>query len=203
MSNQIKNIVFDLGGVLVGLDEGRCIQAFDQLGCQQVSHYVNQRLAQGLFHDLEIGNISTRQFCDEVRRMTESNVSDDDIMKTWNLMLVSMPDYKKEKLMELRGKYRLFLLSNTNDIHWLFCVNELFPYQGGTIADCFEQVFLSYQMHLAKPDVEIFKEVLRLAELNPDETLFVDDSPVNIESAEQAGMHGLLNRHLDDWISEL
>ena len=107
MSNQIKNIVFDLGGVLVGLDEGRCIQAFDQLGCQQVSHYVNQRLAQGLFHDLEIGNISTRQFCDEVRRMTESNVSDNDIMKTWNLMLVSMPDYKKEKLMELRGKYRL------------------------------------------------------------------------------------------------
>lgn len=135
--------------------------------------------------------------------MTESNVSDDDIMKTWNLMLVSMPDYKKEKLMELRGKYRLFLLSNTNDIHWQFCVNELFPYQGGTIADCFEQVFLSYQMHLAKPDVEIFKEVLRLAELNPDETLFVDDSPVNIESAEQAGMHGLLNRHLDDWISKL
>ena len=200
MTGKYKNIIFDLGGVLAGLDGQRCIEAFNSLGCERISYYVEKHLTEDLFYNIEIGNISTEDFCNEVRRMTDCQATDEQIVWAWNQLLLDIPDVKKERLLQLRDKYRLFLLSNTNDMHWSYCVEKLFRYQEWGVTDYFDQTFVSYEMHLAKPYEEIYSEVLRQAGIKAEETLFIDDSKANIEGAHALGIRGFWNEHLDDWL---
>ena len=196
----VKNIIFDLGGVLTGLDGPRCISAFDAIGCEKVSYYVEHHLTKDLFYDIEVGNMPTSGFCDEVRRLTGRNVSDEQVVWAWNQLLTGISERRLERLLQLRGKYRLFLLSNTNEMHWQLCKDDFFAYSGHRVDDLFEQTFVSYEMHLSKPDKEIFSEVLRQAGILPSETLFIDDSKVNIEGAASLGIRGYWNAHIDDWL---
>lgn len=196
----IKNIIFDLGGVLTGLDGHRCIDAFDAIGCENISYYVKYHLTQDLFYDIEIGNITTLGFCDEVRRMTGKDISNEQVIWAWNQLLTGISKERLERLLLLCNKYRLFLLSNTNDMHWQLCKDEFFAYHGHQVIDIFDQVFVSYEMHLAKPNKEIFAEVLRQANIQPAETLFIDDSQVNLDGAASLGIRGYLNKHVDDWL---
>lgn len=196
----VKNIIFDLGGVLAGLDGPRCISAFDAIGCEKVSYYVEHHLTKDLFYDIEVGNMPTSGFCDEVRRLTGRNVSDEQVVWAWNQLLTGISERRLERLLQLRGKYRLFLLSNTNEMHWQLCKDDFFAYSGHRVDDLFEQTFVSYEMHLSKPSKEIFSEVLRQAGILPSETLFIDDSKVNIEGAASLGIQGYWNAHIDDWL---
>ncbi len=197
----VRNIIFDLGGVLAGLDGQRCIDAFDALGCEKVSYYVEHHLTEDLFYDIEVGNISTKDFCDEVRRITGKNVSDEQIVWTWNQLLTGISERRLEKLLRLRDKYHLFLLSNTNDMHWQLCVDDFFAYRGNRVENFFDRIFLSYKMHLSKPSKDMYEEVLRQANIQPAETLFIDDSKTNIEGASPLGIQGYWNAHIDDWLA--
>ena len=196
--NKQKNIIFDLGGVLLGLDGERCMQAFDALGCERVSEYVRLHLTTDLFYDIEVGRISTAEFCAEVRRIAGCTASDADIVAAWNALLTEVSDARCAKLRELHGQgYRLFLLSNTNDMHWQRTL-QLAPRAMALFTD----VFLSYKMHLSKPDVRIFQEVLRQAQLNPAETLFIDDNADNCSAAASLGITTYQNHHINDWLHE-
>lgn len=197
----VNNIIFDLGGVLTGLDGKRCIDAFNAIGCEKVSYYVEYHLTEDLFYDIEVGNISTEGFCDEVRHLTGRDVSDEQIVWAWNQLLTGISERRLEKLLQLRGKYRLFLLSNTNDMHWQLCVDDFFAYCGNRVENFFDHVFVSYKMHLSKPSKEIYDEVIRQANILPSETLFIDDSKVNIESAASSGIQCFWNAHIDDWLT--
>ena len=197
----VRNIIFDLGGVLAGLDGQRCIDAFDALGCEKVSYYVEYHLTEDLFYNIEVGNISTEDFCDEVRRITGRNVSDEQIVWAWNQLLTGISERRLEKLLRLRGKYHLFLLSNTNDMHWQLCVDDFFTFRGNRVENFFDRIFLSYKMHLSKPSKDIYEEVLRQANIQPAETLFIDDSKTNIEGASPLGIQGYWNAHIDDWLA--
>lgn len=197
----VKNIIFDLGGVLAGLDGQRCIDAFDALGCEKVSYYVEHHLTEDLFYNIEVGNISTEDFCDEVRRITGRNVSDEQIVWAWNQLLTGISERRLEKLLRLRGKYHLFLLSNTNDMHWQLCVDDFFTFRGNRVENFFDRIFLSYKMHLSKPSKDIYEEVLRQANIQPAETLFIDDSKTNIEGASPLGIQGYWNARIDDWLA--
>lgn len=197
----IKNIIFDLGGVLVGLDGQRSIHAFDALGCQAISRYIEEHRTEDLFYRIEIGLATTEEFCDEVRQMTGVKVDDAPIIAAWNDLLTAPTTACTTRLMELKAAgYRLFLLSNTNDMHWQHCVNGLLPKEMTT---AFDRVFLSYEMRLSKPDPAIFTEVLQTVELEPDETLFVDDNSDNIAAAAQLGIHTFLNTERDLWTTAL
>lgn len=198
---QIKNIIFDLGGVLVGLDPQRCINAFEQIGAKSVAEYVRNHRTEDLFYDTEVGNISTRTFCHEVRRLCGIKVHDEDIIWAWNRLLTEISDQKKLRLLEWRDKgLRLFLLSNTNEIHWNYCAEELFPYQRWVAEDYFEQIYLSYELHKIKPQHDIFKAVLDDAGLQANQTLFIDDSKDNCRAAEELGLHTFHNARPDDWL---
>ena len=109
------------------------------------------------------------------------------IDQIWNAMLKDIPDYKFELLLKLQENYKLYLLSNTNDLHWEHCADK-FVYKGMQMLGCFTRVFLSYQMHLAKPDAEIFRTVLKEAGIKAEETLFVDDSKDNCQAASLLGI---------------
>ena len=188
----MKNIIFDLGGVLVGFDRQRSIDAFERIGCGKVADYIRDHRTEDLFYRIELGEISTHDFCEEVRQMTATNADDGAIIHAWNVLLTPVTENRLQRLRELREKgVRLFLLSNTNDMHWQYCGHQL--------DGCFERVFLSYEMRLAKPDTAIFAEVLRLADIDAHDTLFIDDNADNIAAAASLGIKTFHNQNIDDW----
>nr|WP_302687581.1 HAD family phosphatase [uncultured Prevotella sp.] len=199
---QYKNIIFDLGNVLVKLNPEGCIGAFKAIGMGELVDSNPQSEGMKLMSKLGVGMMTTEAFCDAARELTGADVTNEDIIAAANKMLVEIPDYKKERLLQLKkAGYRLFLLSNTIDIHWDCCVEHLFPYQNHGVEDYFEQCFLSQRMHLAKPDARIYEEVIRQANIHPDETLFIDDLKENCEAAEKLGIHTFQNVKFDDWLA--
>ena len=199
---QYKNIIFDLGNVLVKLNPEGCIGAFKAIGMGELFDSNPQSVGMKLMSKLGVGMMTTEAFCDAARELTGADVANGDIIAAANKMLVVIPDEKKERLLQLKkAGYRLFLLSNTIDIHWDYCVEHLFPYQNHGVEDYFEQCFLSQRMHLAKPDARIYEEVIRQANIHPDETLFIDDLKENCEAAEKLGIHTFQNVKFDDCLA--
>ena len=199
---QYKNIIFDLGNVLVKLNPEGCIGAFKAIGMGELVDSNPQSEGMKLMSKLGVGMITTEEFCEAARKLTGTDVTNEEIINAANKMLVEIPDEKKERLLQLKkAGYRLFLLSNTIDIHWDYCVEHLFPYKNHGVEDYFEQCFLSQRMHLAKPNARIYEEVIRQANIHPDETLFIDDLKENCEAAEKLGIHTFQNVKFDDWLA--
>lgn len=192
MKDNIKNIIFDLGGVLVSLHPERCIEAFRKVGCGALASYVEEHRTEDLFLDTELGRITQAQFCDAVRSLSHTGTSDSDIVWAWNELLGEIPVRKLRRLAQLReAGYRIFLLSNTNVMHWTLCRDRLFTADGQRADSYFDRIFLSYEMHLAKPDAEIFRTALAEAGLSAAETLFIDDRDENCAAAASVGMDTL------------
>lgn len=199
LNNKIKNIIFDLGGVIVNLDRNRCMHNFYQLGFHNIEELIDPFEQEGIFMQLEKGAISTEEFRDKIREHTNTSLSNTQIDAAWNSFLVDFPTYKLDKLLELRSKYKLYLLSNTNEIHWQWCLSNGFSYKGYTVKDYFEKTFLSFEMHKTKPGTAIFQEVLNETDIIPDETFFIDDSPANCETAEILGISTYTPTPGEDW----
>lgn len=198
---EIKNIIFDLGGVLVSLDERCCIDAFSKIGAKEITYYVKEHRTEDLFYEVEVGMINQHGFCEEVRRRTGTPARDEDIVWAWNQLLGEVSEERKRRLWELKKKgFRLFLLSNTNVMHWRYFAEELFPYRNRVVEDCFEKVFLSFEMHQAKPDSQVFTRLLAEVGIEASETLFIDDSVANCQAAETLGIHTYHNASIDDWL---
>lgn len=203
MNNEIKNIVFDFGGVLVNLDKQRTIDRFQQLGCD-VQGCIRDYVQQGPFARLEIGLIGKEEFYSEIRmlctREKDQSITSTQIDEAWNTMLVDVPRRRLQALLKLRKRYRLFLLSNTNRIHREYSCKEFFLSNDYSVNDYFERIYLSYELGLMKPDTAIFKTLLEQEGLIAQETLFIDDSPANCEAAALLGLHTCCPKEADDWL---
>lgn len=186
----IKNIIFDMGGVLVDLRGDHCIDAFREIGAEPIVRYVENHLTADLFYDVEIGRITTAEFCEEVRRKSNIIAPDERIVWAWNELLSGgIADEKKRRILQLKEQgYHIFLLSNTNDMHWQKCKNDHFPLGDKGVDDYFEQVFLSYEMQLAKPHADIYEAMLAKAGIKAEESIFIDDSAKNLEGAASVGI---------------
>ncbi|MST83756.1 HAD family hydrolase [Hallella mizrahii] len=196
-----KNIIFDLGNVLVKLDEAATMRAFETLGWPKKDHIREYAEGLKLFQAMGVGLMSNQQFFDAFRATTHSNVTDQQITEATNAMLLYIPEEKKSKLLQLRKEgHRVFLLSNTIDLHWQYCKKNLFPMDHYGVDDYFEKAFLSQEMHMKKPDDEIFQQVINDATIDPNDTLFIDDLEVNCEAAERNGIHAFQNKDFDDWM---
>ena len=181
-------MVFDWGGVLVDLDVEGCIKAFENAGVADVRTLITGTNEAGLFRHYECGDISTAEFREGVRRLTRRSLPDEVIDRLWNMEVLDIPEEKLRLLLDLSGRYNLYLLSNTNELHWETASPRVFRYEGTDVRSCFKQIFLSYRMRMAKPDPAIFRQLLSEAVLNPEETLFIDDAEVNCRSAASVGM---------------
>ena len=196
----IKNIVFDFGGVLVDLDCERCIESFERLGVN-VRDALGQYVQSGVFSGIETGEIDTEEFCDALRQISgRPDIRDRKITDAWNEFLVGIPSERLECLASLKDKYKLFLLSNTNRIHWALATNDLFLYRGRTVDYYFEKVFLSYKIGITKPDSKIFKIAIKESGVNPAETLYIDDSEDNCKAAAKEGFKTFLSKGEGDWM---
>lgn len=200
MDKNIKNIIFDYGGILTGFDREGCINAFNELDAFSVAQYVVDKRQEDLFYDLEIGNISVHEFCDEARRISGSKGSDEKICHAWAVLLAGIPAEKVDLLKRLSEKYTLYMLSNTNKIHWDYSMEKIFPDAGICTETLFEHVFLSYEMHLMKPSEDIFRKVIEDASINATETIFIDDSDLNCLAAQRTGLNVIHSPKGNEWM---
>jgi glucose-1-phosphatase len=190
----IKNIIFDLGGVIINLDNQRTEDAFVSLGVKNFRDYFGHGHADSFFREYEIGSIDDRQFIDALKQLTGLSVSDQLIIDGWNALLLDFPSERIQLLKQLKKRYRLFLFSNTNALHLAALQRTYANAYGGALEDHFERTYYSHLLGMRKPDKASYEHILRENQLNAAETLFVDDAIVNVEGAEQAGLKGLFLR---------
>ena len=196
----IKNIIFDLGGVILNLTRNRCIEAFEKLGVKNIRKIiVNNYQQKDLFMSLEYGQVTPEEFYDEARRIWSLQLSDEDIKQAWILMLDDIQPYKLDLLLKLRSKYNVVLLSNTNEIHWEHIANNLFAYKGHVVSDFFDSIYLSNELHMQKPNADIFEYVLKDSGFKAEETLLIDDALPNCKTAEALGMQTYAPKPREDW----
>ena len=178
----IKNIIFDLGGVVLNLDQEKTLRAFKRLG----ANLEELNLENSIFLDFETGKVDEDYFLQSLFTLLKGNASKEQITQAWNSMLLELPAHRVEIIKQLKSKYRLFLLSNTNSIH----INAVFEEHGKTVfEELFEKIYLSHEIGIRKPDVACYEYVLRDANLKGSETVFVDDNRLNLKGAESAGIN--------------
>jgi glucose-1-phosphatase len=186
----IKNIIFDLGGVLLNLDYNETIKSFKDLGMKNFEEFFTQVKQTDLFDRMDMGKATPEEFRDELRRISGFDMSDAMIDKAWNAMLLDFPQHKLPMLEQIRNNYRIFLLSNTNAIHYPAYSRYLQDAHGyENLGKIFEKEYISYEIGLRKPDPEIYYYVMAQNNLLPHETLFFDDTPGHVEGARKAGLH--------------
>ena len=188
---QIRNIIFDLGGVFINLDNSITEKSFRKLGAMDFSNYFGHGFAASFFIDYELGKISDQEFMSELRTMLGKQVPDPDLIEAWNALLLDFPKERIDLLKTIKNKYRLFLFSNTNSLH-LDAVRRIFSkaFPGESLEDYFEKTYYSHILRLRKPDKSSFEFIIRENELDPASTLFVDDALVNVEGARSVGLQG-------------
>lgn len=191
----IKNIIIDFGGVLIGLDKDRCVAEYNALGMDVIGQYVNDYRSEDLFNDLELGKIDIHEFCNEARKQSGINATDEQIQYAWLALLKDVPQKKLDKILELQKHYRILLLSNTNAFHWEYSVEHFFK----DWSIYFEKVYLSYELGITKPNHRMFYHMLNDSGIKAEETLFLDDSAANCKAAEAIGIHTWHIGEDEDW----
>ena len=190
--NGIKNIIFDLGGVIINIRFQLALDAFQKLSKSGKVLEFTQRQQSGLFDAYETGRISDAEFRAGLREQYYIEATDAEIDEAWNALLLDIPEERIHLLRELGNKYRLFLLSNTNAIH-LVRFNQIVA-ESFTIPDLdslFEKTYYSHLIGQRKPDAVVFEQILAENNLEAAETLFVDDSIQHIEGANTVGLKTL------------
>jgi putative hydrolase of the HAD superfamily len=186
---KIKTIIFDFGGVIINIDYRYTIQAFVDLGIQDFETRYFE-LKDSLFFDgMETGMITPVEFRKRIRGMSDLTLTDEQIDHAWNAILLDLPKQNIEFLEQLKKRYPLFLLSNTNEIHERSFMNMIGKQFGeDTFDKIFHNVYLSHHLNMRKPDPEIYRYVIKENNLVAGETLFVDDFSENIEAAKTTGL---------------
>ena len=186
----IKNIIFDLGGVILNIDFNLTIDAFKKLGFENFDSVFTQAKQSGIFDQLDKGLISPDEFRNGVRALAGKPFTDSQINDAWNTLLLDFPLNRLKLLENVRDQYRTFLLSNTNQIHCEVYTNDLRNvYEGKEMSYFFEKIYYSHQIHMRKPDREAYQIILDQNNLKPEETLFIDDTEQHIVGAKALGIN--------------
>ena len=197
---KIKNVVFDLGGVLVGIDLDRCTAAFRSLGMDAVAEIVNPYYPAEMIGRLEHGDITFHEACDEMRRLSGTpGVSDEEIAHAYGVFLTEIPVAKLRQIDRLRQRgFRTYVLSNNNTASMEY-VRRMFTADGKTMDDYFDAVYLSYELHELKPSEAIFRKMIAASGMRPEETLFIDDGQKNVDAARALGFSVYMPAHGEDF----
>lgn len=196
----IKNIIFDLGGVIIDLDRDQAVRSFESIGVEDANQLIDAYEQKWIFQDLETGRIGVEEFCDQLREHTGKDLPFEDIKKAWMGFIVDTPQYKLDYIWELRKHYKLYLLSNTNPIIQLeWAQTDRFTEAGLPINAYFDKLYTSYEVGVTKPDRRIFDFMVQDSGMLPSESLFVDDGKSNIEVAKQLGFHTYQPQNGEDW----
>lgn len=189
MLTGVKNIIFDFGGVIINIDPQKTIQALKTLKLYQPEKIFSNPNSSSMLNKLELGVISNQEFLLYIKQFCSPDTSSLDIIRAWNAMLLDIPQQRISLLQQLKKDYKIFLLSNTNYIHYLsYVVDFEKATRGIKFNDFFDRAYFSFELKMRKPNIEIYKYVLNEQQLIPEETLFIDDSLENIETAKMLNL---------------
>jgi len=197
-----SDIIFDLGGVLLDLNMEGVGQACQRLGINPELFFVKtdekntSTVCQGISASkaitaYQVGEITSEEFLALVLSHCGKGITEEDVIEAWNACIGTMPKTRLDMIKELRRKgYHTHLLSNTNDLHWEEIKRRYLSEEGYTCKDLFDNVFVSHEMHLAKPDPEIYHEAVRRIGRPAAGCLFIDDTLLNVKAAQREGLQG-------------
>jgi epoxide hydrolase-like predicted phosphatase len=204
MERVIKNIVFDLGGVIMTLDPAEALRRFKALGLSDAERYLDAYTQSGIFGNLEEGKITAEDFRSKLSSLTGHELTFDECKHAWLGYRKDVSQRNLDLLKELRAKgYRLILLSNTNPFMMDWALSSEFDGKGSSLNDYFDALYLSYRLGIMKPAPDFFRQVLDNENILPEETLFVDDGPRNVEAAGKLGFMTMCPDNGSDWTGEL
>ncbi|MES2619928.1 MAG: HAD family phosphatase [Bacteroidota bacterium] len=204
---QFKNLIFDIGEVLIHLDFPHTIAEFQKLAVVDFAEIISYSREHKVFDRFETGHLTAQQFRNELKAFFKPNVTDDEINTAWNSVFSAYPEKKFDLLKDLKLRYRTFALSNTNEIHVAAFNREVETKFGvKNFETFFHHAYYSNEMGFRKPEQEIYELVLNKENLIPSETFFVDDLAENVESAKELGIQAyqLTDRNkLHDLLADL
>lgn len=200
----IKNILFDLGGVLIRLTMEECLKRFKEIGVHDAHQLLNPYRQEGIFFKLENGDLSAYEFTEVLRKRYNSSITYNDIEYCLLGFVENVQAYKFDFIDEhLTADYNLYLLSNNNPFVYNWCNSDNFLPNKRKIESYFKRTYCSYRIGLCKPDKEIYEITIEDSGLIPQETLFIDDSPKNIEVGKDFGFETLNTSNGEDWRESL
>jgi len=198
----VKNLIFDFGGLIVDIERDRSVNAFLELGLKEAENYLDPYHQSGFFLELEEGRIDADRFCELLGALCGRCVSFNQAKAAWMAFITDVPEYRLEYLESLADKYKLFLLSNTNPFIMDWARSPHFSRKGKRLDEYFNKMFLSYELKCVKPGTGIFQHLIA-AGPDPRESVFIDDGPANIRTAQELGFMTLLTENGKDWRNQL
>ena len=200
----IKNLIFDLGGVIITLAPDEALRRFKSLGLENAEEQMDIYTQTGIFGQLEEGKISAETFREELSRQVGREVTYDECRHAWLGYVKEVPQRNLDVLQRLRSEgYRLILLSNTNPFMMSWVRSPEFDGHGHSIDYYMDACYLSYQLGVMKPSTQFVHEVLMTEKIMASESLFLDDGARNVATASQMGMRTYCPENGADWTSKI
>lgn len=200
----IRCILFDLGGVVITIDQDQAVKRFKEIGLKDAEKRLDPYTQTGIFGDLEAGAISAEQFRVELSKLVGRELTFQECRYAWTGYCKEVPQRNLETLLKLREQgYRIVLLSNTNPYMMDWALSNDFNGDGHSLKYYFDELYMSFQVKLMKPNDLFYRHVLRKEKLFPQECLFVDDGPRNVAAASQMGIQTFCPKNGTDWTKEI
>ncbi len=201
MMKDITHIALDMGGVVLHIDHEQAVSRFEEIGVANARDYLNPYHQQGLFGQLEGGQVTAEKFVSELSRLIGKPLTHEQCLYAWLGYLKEIPQRNLDAICRLREKgYRVCLLSNTNPFFFEWAESRAFDGNGHPISDYFDALYVSFRCKLLKPSREIYEHVLRSENIRPDQLLFIDDSERNTEAAAALGIRTIRVETNGNWI---
>ncbi len=196
-----KNIIFDLGNVVIDINLNITLQRFKELGFAIDGDFLNMFQQTGFFKEFEEGIISTEEFVAQILQKMPQHITHNQVTDAWNALILDYKPERIETILKLKKTHKVFLLSNTNELHIEKCA-DIVP-KVGSLDKLFDKVYYSHIMKMSKPNENIFAALLSDAGIIANETLFLDDSPANVATAQKMGIESWLVEHPDQWVPKM
>ena len=209
MPQKYDSIIFDLGGVLYDIDLQRTRDAFAAMGLNDFDKLYTLKEQVELFDSLEKGLIDEAAFVNGINKINSSGLSHEQVKQAWNALLIGMPEENIDLLRKLKNEgYKLYLLSNTNILHYSSITNEMQEKFGlDSLEELFDETYISYKMGMRKPDTEIYLHLIQNPDIDPAKSIFIDDNEDNVNAANESGILAVhkpknltLKEVLDRWV---
>ena len=195
----IKSVVFDFGGVIVSLNRDHAVKKFLDLGVKDADSLIDKYHQKGVFLEVENGKIDAKVFCNRMSQYAGRELSFEEVQQAWLGFITEVPQYKLDYMRELKNKYKVYLLSNTNPFVMDWARSKTFTPAGRPLDDYLDKIYASYEMKVVKTNPVIFGKMIEDSGMLPSETLFVDDGSTNIQTAAELGFRTYLAENGEDW----